>query len=150
MQFRESAGNVLKYSVKYRGVRRPRAYCPALIPLPYLTTNCSVHFGVNTFTHNDHDGNVHFATNLTQKRLTYQNGRLIFINLRLPVEHSPYSPSYNSYNIPVYEIFSWGMVIYDRQIAAIILYIWSTLGNICSKYSIVYCGYIWYLFIYVG
>ena len=30
ISFRESAGNVLKCGVKYRGVRGPRAYCPAL------------------------------------------------------------------------------------------------------------------------
>ena len=36
-------------------------------------------------------------------------------------------------NIPMYEIYSWEMVIYDRKIAAIILYIGSTLGNIYRK-----------------
>ena len=37
--------------------------------------------------------------------------------------HSPYSPSYDSSNIPMFEIYSWKMVIYGRKIAAIILYI---------------------------
>ena len=113
--FRQSADNVLKYGVKYLGVRRPRAYCPALILLPYLITNCSVQFRIDIFTHNDHDRYVHFSTNSTQKRISYQNGRLIFVNLRPPVVYSPYSPSYYSSNIPMYEIYSWKMVFYDRK-----------------------------------
>ena len=64
--------------------------------------------------------------------------------------HSPYSPSYDSSNIPIYEIYSWKMVINDRKIAAIILYIGSTLGNMYSKYVIVYCGYHLHLITYVG
>ena len=140
---------VLKYGVKYRGVRR-RAYYPALILLPYLTTNCSVHFEIDTFTHNDHDGYVQFSTNLIQKTRSYQYGISIFINLRPAVVHLPHSPSYDSFNIPMNEIYSWKMVVYDRKVAAIILYIGSTLGNICSKYTIVYCGYHLHLCIYVG
>ena len=64
--------------------------------------------------------------------------------------HSPYSPSFESPNIPMYEIYSWKMVIYDRKISDIILYIGSTLGNIYRKYAIVYCGYRLHLIIYVG
>ena len=52
--------------------------------------------------------------------------------------HSPYSPSFESPNIPMYEIYSWKMVIYDRKISHIILYIGSTLGNIYRKYAIVW------------
>ena len=59
----------------------------------------------------DHDGYVQFSTNLTQKRLSYQNGRLNFMSLRPPVVHSHNSPSYDSSNIPIYEIYSWMMVI---------------------------------------
>ena len=58
-------------------------------------------------------------------------------NLRPAVVHSPYLPSYDFSNIPVYEIYSWKMVIYDRKIAAIILYIGSTLGTqIYSKFAL--------------
>ena len=90
--------------------------------------------------------------NLTQKRLSCQNGRLIFIDLssRPPVVHSPYSPSYDSSNIPIYENYSWNIVINDRKIAAVILYIRNTSGNIYSKYAIVYCGYHLHVIIYVG
>ena len=77
-------GNVVIYGVKYHGVRRPRAYYPALILLPYLTTNCSVYFEIDAFTHYEHDGYVEFSANLTQKRLSYQNGGLIFINSLRP------------------------------------------------------------------
>ena len=35
--------------------------------------------------------------------------------------HSPYSPGYDSSNIPMYAIYSWKMVIYDRKVSAIIL-----------------------------
>ena len=128
-------GNVLKHGVKNRGVRRATGALSHVILLSYLTTNCGVHFGIDTFTHNDHDGYVQFSMNLTQKRLWYQNGSLIFINLRPPVVHSPYSPRYDSSNIPMFKIYSWKMVIYDRKIAAIILYIESTLGSIYSKYA---------------
>ena len=72
---------------RYCGVRRPRGYCPALILLPYLTTCRNAHFEIDTFTHNHHDGYVQFSTNLIQKRLSYQNDRLFFINLR-PSVHS--------------------------------------------------------------
>ena len=41
----------------------------------------------------------------------------------------------------MYVIYSWEMVMYARKIAAIILYIGSTLENIYSKYVTVYCGY---------
>ena len=60
--------------------------------------------------------------------------KTLFINLRSPVVLSPYS-SYDSSNIPKYEIYSWKMVIYDHKITAIILYIGSTLGNIYCKYA---------------
>ena len=105
---------------------------------------------IDTFTHNDHDGYVQFSTYLTQKRLSYQNARLIFINLRPPVVNSPYSPRYDPSNIPIYEIYSWKMVTNDRKITATILYIGSTLGNIYKTYAIVYCWYHWHLIIYDG
>ena len=145
--FRESVGNVLKYGVKYHGVRRTRAYFPALF---YCHTSQQTAVYTLKLTHNDHDGYVQFFTNLTQKRLSYQNGRSICINLRPPVVHSLYSPSYDSSNTPMYEIDSWKMVIYDRKIAAIFTYIERTLGNIYCKYAIVYCGYRLHLIIYLG
>ena len=90
----------------------------------YIQKEKNIPSGQNdTFTHNDDDGYVQFSTNWTQKRLSYQNHRLIFINLQPPVMNSPYSPSYDSSNIAMYEIYSWKTVIYDRKIAAIILYI---------------------------
>ena len=54
--------------------KTPTGVLPRVILLPYLTTNCSVHFEIDTFTHNDHDGYVQFSTNLTQKRLLYPKG----------------------------------------------------------------------------
>ena len=102
---------------------------------------CSVHFETDTFPHNDHDGYVQFSTNLTQKRLLYQSGRLIFINIRPPVVHPPYYLSYDCSYIPMYEIYSWKRFINDRKISVTILCIGSTFGNIYSKYAIVYCGY---------
>ena len=73
-----------KYGVKNRGVRRPRAYYPALyMLLPYVTTNCSVHFKFDIFTYNGHNRDVDFSMNLTEKRISYQNCGFIFINLRL-------------------------------------------------------------------
>ena len=119
---------------------RPRAYCPALFYYhTSLQTAVHVHFEIDTFTHNDHNGYVQISTNLTQKRLPYQCGTLIFINLRSPVVHSPYSPSYDPSNTPMHGIYTWKMVIYDRKIAAIILYIGSMLGNVYNKYPIIYC-----------
>ena len=78
-----------------------------------------------------------------KKRLSYQNGRLYFINLRPTMVYGPSSPSYDSSNIPVYEIYSW-KITYDRKIAAVIVYTGSTLGSIYSKYAIGYCGYLWF------
>ena len=106
---KKSAGDLLKYGVRYRGVRRTRAYCPALILMSYLTPNCSLHFDMDTFTYNEHNGFVQFSTNLTQKRLSYQNSSLISINRRPPVVHSPYSSSYDSSNIPIY----WNLFLED-------------------------------------
>ena len=85
-------------------------------------------------------------------RLSYQNGStevIFFINLRPPVVYWPYSPSYDSSNFPIYEICSWKMAIDDLKIAAIILYIGSPLGNIYSKYAIVYCEYNLHFIIYI-
>ena len=85
-------------------------------------------------------------------RLSYQNGStevIFFINLRPPVVYWPYSPSYDSSNFPIYEICSWKMAIDDLKIAAIILYIGSPLGNIYSKYAIVYCEYNLHFIIYM-
>ena len=124
--------------------KTPTCVLPSVILLQYPTTNCSVHFEVGTFALNDHDGYVQFSTNLTLKRLSYQNCRSMCINLRPPVVHSRYCSS----NISMYEICSWQMVIHDRKII-IILYIGSTLGNIYSKYATVYCGYRLHLIIYV-
>ena len=50
---------------------------------------------------------------LLRKGFRIKNGRLIFINLRPPVVHLPYSPIYDSSNIPMNEIYSWKMVIHD-------------------------------------
>ena len=50
----------------------------------------------------------------------------------------------------MYEIYSRTMSIHDWKIAAIILYIESTLRNVYSKYASVYCGYHWHLIMYVG
>ena len=61
-----------------------------------------------------------------------------FINLRLLVVYLTYSPGYDTSNIPMYMICSWMMANNDWKITDIILFIGSTLGNIHSKYSIVY------------
>ena len=53
--------------------------------LPCVTTNCSVHFKFGIFTYNGHNRNVNFSMNSTEKMLSYQNCRFIFINLQLPV-----------------------------------------------------------------
>ena len=115
--------------------------------LPYVTTNCSVHFKFDIFTCNGHTRNVNFSINLTEKRLSYSGVRwhnsqnswpVIFINLRLPVMHLTYSPGYDTSNIPMYIICSWMMANNDWKIAAIILFLGSTLGNIYSKYARVY------------
>ena len=34
--------------------------------------HCSVHFQIDTFTDNDHDGHVQFSSNLTQKGISYK------------------------------------------------------------------------------
>ena len=141
ISFRESAGNILKYGVKYRRVRRPRAHCPALILLPYLATNCIYTLKL-----------THLLIMITMGMLSSLRIRLrkgYFINLRPPVVHPPYYLSYDSFSIPMYEIYSWKRVIYDRKISAIILCIGRTLDNIYSKYAIVYCGYHLYLSICV-
>ena len=75
--------NLAIRGVKYRGVRGPRAYFPALFYCH--TTNCGVHFEIDTFIHNDRDGYVQCFTNLTQNRLSYPNGRIFLINLRPPI-----------------------------------------------------------------
>ena len=49
----------------------------------YLTTNCSVRFEIDTFTHNDHNGYDNFFTNLTEKRLSYQNGKFISLTFTI-------------------------------------------------------------------
>ena len=82
-------------TVRYSGVRRVLS---RVMLLPYLTTNCIVHFEIDTFTHDGDDGYVQFSTNLAQKRLSYQNGRSIHSSPRPPVVHSPYSQSYESCN----------------------------------------------------
>ena len=79
--FRNYVGDAFKYGVKYRGVRRPLTYCPALILLPYLTTICSAHFEIDTFAHNDHDGYVQFSTNLTQKKKAFVSKRQVIFYL---------------------------------------------------------------------
>ena len=76
--------------------------------------------------------------NLTEKRLSYQNCRFIFINLRFLVVYLTYSTGYDTSNIPIYIICSWMMANNDWKIAAIILFLESTLGNIRSKYAIIY------------
>ena len=53
-------------------------------------------------------------------------------------------------NIPMYEIHTWKMVIYDKKTATFNLYIGSTLGNIYSNYAVVYCRYRLHLIIHVG
>ena len=59
------------------------------------------------------------------------------------VVYLTYSPGYDTSNIPMYIISFWMMAINDWKIAAIILFLGSTLGNIHSKYAIVY---VWILF----
>ena len=81
--------------------------------LPYVTTNCNVHFKSYIFTYNGHDRNVDFSMNLTEKRISYQNCRSIFINLRLQVVYLTYSPVYDTSNIPMYIICSWMMANND-------------------------------------
>ena len=54
--------------------------------------------------------------NLTAKRLSYQNCRFIFINLRLLLVYLTYSPGYDTSNIPMYIICSWMMANNDRKI----------------------------------
>ena len=122
---------------------------PRVMLLPHFTANCNVHFKLDTFFHNDHNGYVHLSTNLTEKMFSHKNDRLIFINLRLPVLYSPYSPADDSSNILMYKIYSWKAAIYDWKITAIIIYIGSTLGNIYRKYAIVYYGYHLHLIAYI-
>ena len=103
------------------------------ILLPYLTTNCSVYFEIDIFTHNDHGGCVQFSTDLTQKKLPYQISRLIFINILPPVVHSPYS-----YKLWLFQnSYVWNLFLEDghlwSQKTAIILYIGRTLGNISAN-----------------
>ena len=108
------------------------------MPFPYVTTNCSVHFKFDIFTYNGHKRSVDFSMNLTKKRISYQNCRFIFINLRLLVVYLTYSPGYDTSNIPMYIICSWMMANNGWKKAAMILFLGSTLGNIHSKYAIVY------------
>ena len=91
---------------------------------------------IDTFTHNDHNGYVQFSTNLTEKRLSYQNGMLFF-----------YQPSTSSGTFAIFQhsYVVWNLFLEDgnlcSKIAAIILYIRSTLGSIFSK---------WHLTLYAG
>ena len=79
-----------------------------------------------------------FSMNSTEKMLSYPNCRFIFISLRLPVVYLTYSPGYDTPNIPMHIICSLMMANSDWKIAAIMLFLGSTLGNIHSKYAIVY------------
>ena len=106
--------------------------------LPYVTTNCSVHFKLDIFTYNGHNRNVNSSMYLTEKRLSYQNCRFIFINLRFLVVYLTYCPGYDTSKIPMYIICSWMVTKYDWKIRDIILFLGSTLGNIHSKCAIVY------------
>ena len=111
---------------------------PRVMLLPYVTTNCSVHFKFDISTYNGHNRNVNFSMYLTEKRLSYQNCRFIFINLRLLVVYLTYSPGYDTSNIPMYIICSCIMAKNDWKITDMILFLGSTLGNIHSKCAIVY------------
>ena len=44
--------------------KKPMGVLPRVLLLPYLTTNRSVHFQFDTFTHNDHNRKGYFSTNL--------------------------------------------------------------------------------------
>ena len=56
--------------------------------MPYLTTNCSVHFKTDTFTHNDHDGYVHFLRIWLTKGFRIKMTWSFFFNVWLPVVYS--------------------------------------------------------------
>ena len=101
-------------------------YKPGFMLLPYVTTNCRVHFKFDIFTYYGQNKNVNFSMNLTEKRLSYQNCRFIFINLRLLVVNLTYSPGYDTSNIPMYIICSWMMANNDWKIAAMVLFLGST------------------------
>ena len=126
-----------QYFETWRG-KTATGVLPRVMLLPYVTTNCSVNFKFDIFTSNGHNRNVKLSMNLAEKRLSYQNCRFIFINLRLLVVYLTYSPGYDTSNIPMYIICSWMMANNGWKIADIILFLGSTLGNIHSKYAIVY------------
>ena len=99
---------------------------------------CSVHFKFGIFTYNGHNRSVNFSMNSTEKMLSYQN----CIGSFLLTFGFPwciwYSPVYDTSNTPMHIICSWMMVNNDWKIADIMLFLGSTIGNIHSKYAIVY------------
>ena len=60
IQAREYVGNVWKYDIEDRGVRRPWAYFPHVMLLLYLTADHSVQFKINIFAHDAHCGLCQF------------------------------------------------------------------------------------------
>ena len=52
---------------------RTTGVLPHVMLLPCRTANSSVHFNIDTFLHNNHNGYAHFSTNFIEKRLSYQN-----------------------------------------------------------------------------
>ena len=70
---------------------------------------------ITSFIHNDHNGYVNFSTNLIEKRLSYQNDRFVFMNLRLPgavcIRYIPQVMTLQTLFIK--SIPAWKMAIYD-------------------------------------
>ena len=100
--------------------KTPTGVLPHVMLLPYVTTNCSVHFKFDIFSYNGHNRNINFSMYLTAKRLSYQNCRFIFINLRLLVVYLTYCLGYDTSNIHMYIICSWMMANNDWKITDII------------------------------
>ena len=86
--------------------KTPTGVLPRVI-LPCVTTNCSVHFKFGIFTYNGLNRTVNLSMNSTEKMLSYQNCRFVFINLRLSVVYLTYSSGYDTSNIPMHTICSW-------------------------------------------
>ena len=110
--------------------------CPALIIMPYLTATCNVSYNLK----------LTYLRSLRiwlRKKLSYQivGYFLSIFGLQWCIHHIPQVTTLTTF-LYMYKIYSWEMVIYDRKITAIILYIGSTLGNIYSKQTIAYCIYV--------
>ena len=99
------------------GLKHPWAYYLHVVLLPYFTAECSVHFRINWFVYNVHDGLYSFLCEFEWENALIRIKTVvsIFINLQYLVAHSTYSLG-NSSSVVMYDIYIHGRN--DWKIAA--------------------------------